>query len=162
MLGPKVAQIRTVKQYEAGKLMCIGLFFFSDHCIKQIDSMLQRVCSSFAARVHFFVLPYFYVICDLYHLGDKFKLEMGLKLEYTSWSRDSVFSLGLIMASLSCTGTLAVSIDMLIILVKTGNKTSMQSFIIDVGRGSQIQVLRRQELIKLFTWSSVMLSNSVS
>ena len=47
--------------------------------------MLQRVCSSSAARVHFFVLPYFYVICDLY-LGDKFKLEMGLKLEYTSWS----------------------------------------------------------------------------
>ena len=25
-LGPKLAQIRTVKQYEAGKLMCIGLF----------------------------------------------------------------------------------------------------------------------------------------
>ena len=46
-----------------------------------------------------------------------FKLEMGLKLEYTSWSRDSFFILGLIMASLSCTGTLAVSIDMLIILV---------------------------------------------
>ena len=48
--------------------------------------MLQRVCSSSAACVHFVVLPYFYVICDLYHLGDKFKLEMGLKLEYTSWS----------------------------------------------------------------------------
>ena len=66
------------------------------------------------------------------------------------------------MAPLSCTGTLAVSIDVLIILVKTGNKTSMQSVIIDAGRGSQIQVLRRQELIKLFTWSSVTLSNSVS
>ena len=91
-----------------------------------------------------------------------FKLEMGLKLEYTSWSRDFFFSLGLIMASLSCTGTLAVSIDMLIILVKTGNKTSVQSFIIDAGRGSKIQVLRRQELIKLFTWASVMRSNSVS
>ena len=25
--------------------MCIGLFFFSDHCIKQIDSMLPWVCS---------------------------------------------------------------------------------------------------------------------
>ena len=161
-VGPKLAEIRTVKQYEAGKLMCIGLFFFSDHCIKQIDSMLRRVCSSSVGRVHFFVLPYFYVICDLYHLEDKFKLEMGLKLEYTSWSRDSFFSLGLIMASLSCTDTLAVSIDMLIVLVKTGNKTSMQSFIIDAGRGSQIQVLRQQELIKLSTWSSVLLSNSVS
>ena len=94
-----------------------------------------------------------------------FKLEMGLKLEYTSWSRDSFFSLGFIvasLASLSCTGTLEVSIDMLTILVKTANKTSMQSFIIDAGRGSKIQVLRRQELIKLFTWSSAMRSNSVS
>ena len=33
----------TVKRYEAG--MCIGLFFFSDHCIKQIDSMLPWDCS---------------------------------------------------------------------------------------------------------------------
>ena len=61
--------------------------------------MLQRVCSSSAARVHFFVLPYFYVICDLYHLGDKFKLEMGLKLEYTAHiaqgvtAKDSCFAL---------------------------------------------------------------------
>ena len=66
------------------------------------------------------------------------------------------------MASLSCTGTLAVSIDMLIVLVKTGNKTSMQSFIIDGGRGSKIQVLRRQELIKLLTRSSVIRLKSVS
>ena len=43
---------------------------------------------------------------------------------------DSFFKFGLIMASLICTGTVVVSIDMLIILVKTGNKTSMQSFII--------------------------------
>ena len=41
------------------------------------------------------------------------------------------------MASLSCTGTSAVSVDMLIILVKTGNKTFMQSFIIDAERGSE-------------------------
>ena len=56
----------------------------------------------------------------------------------------------------------AVSIDMLIILVKTGNKTSVQSLITDAGRGSKMQFLRRQELIKLFTWSSVLRSNSVS
>ena len=66
------------------------------------------------------------------------------------------------MASLSWTGTVAVSIDMLIILVKTGNRMSMQSFIIDAGRGSKLQVLRREELTKLFTWSSVMRSNSES
>ena len=42
----------------------------------------------------------------------KFKLEMGLKLAYTSWLRDSFFGLGLI------TGAVAVSIEMLIILVK--------------------------------------------
>ena len=51
---------------------------------------------------------------------------------------------------------------MLIILVKTGNKTSMQSFIIDAGRGSKLQVLRQEELAKLFTWSSVIHLNSVS
>ena len=76
---PKLAQI--LKRYEAG--MCIGLFFFSDHCIKQIDSMLPWVCSVIYHRGRQNVLktsvthsravrepllcffPHFDVICDL-------------------------------------------------------------------------------------------------
>ena len=63
--------------------MCIGLFFFSDHCIKQIDSMLPWVCSVIYHRGRQNVLktsvthsravrepllcffPHFDVICDL-------------------------------------------------------------------------------------------------
>ena len=71
--------------------------------------MLLWVCTSSAARVHFSVLPYLTSSVISIILDINFKLEMGLKLEYTLWSRDSFFSLGLIIASLSCTGTLAVS-----------------------------------------------------
>lgn len=39
---------------------------------------------------------------------------MGLKLAFTSWLRNSFFSLGLIVASLRCAGTVAVSIDICI------------------------------------------------
>ena len=38
----------TFKRYEAG--MWIGLFFFSDHCIKQIDSTLPWDCSIIRAQ----------------------------------------------------------------------------------------------------------------
>ena len=38
----------TVKRYEAG--MCIGLFFFSDHYIKQIHSTLPWDCSVIRAQ----------------------------------------------------------------------------------------------------------------
>ena len=44
-LKPKLERLypRTVKRHKAA--MCNGLFFFSDHCIKQIDSMLPWVCT---------------------------------------------------------------------------------------------------------------------
>ena len=84
-----------------------------------------------------------------FHLRDVLQIRDGSKIDNTSWLRDSFFKFGLFMASVSCTGTVAVSIDMLIILVKTGNKTSMLSSIIDAGRGSKLQVLRREELTSL-------------
>ena len=40
---PKLAQI--VKRSSGSRQVCVSAFFFSDHCIKQIDSMLPWVCS---------------------------------------------------------------------------------------------------------------------
>ena len=40
---PKLAQI--VEQSSGARHVYISVFFFSDHCIKQIDSMLPWVCS---------------------------------------------------------------------------------------------------------------------
>ena len=64
------------------------------------------------------------------------------------------------MASLSCIGIVAVSIDMFIILVNTGNSKSIQSFIIDTGRGPKLHM--SLDMKSQFTWSSVILSNSGS
>ena len=40
---PKLAQI--LKRSSGSRQVCVSVFFFSDHCIKQIDSMLPWVCS---------------------------------------------------------------------------------------------------------------------
>ena len=40
---PKLAQI--LKRSSCSRQVCVSVFFFSDHCIKQIDSMLPWVCS---------------------------------------------------------------------------------------------------------------------
>ena len=40
---PKLAQI--LKRASGLRQVCVSVFFFSDHCIKQIDSMLPWVCS---------------------------------------------------------------------------------------------------------------------
>ena len=40
---PKLAQI--LKRSNDSRQVCVSVFFFSDHCIKQIDSMLPWVCS---------------------------------------------------------------------------------------------------------------------
>ena len=40
---PKLAQI--LKRSSDSRQVCVSVFFFSDHCIKQIDSMLPWVCS---------------------------------------------------------------------------------------------------------------------
>ena len=40
---PKLAQI--LKRSSGSRQVCVSVFFFSDHCIKQIDSMLPCVCS---------------------------------------------------------------------------------------------------------------------
>lgn len=64
------------------------------------------------------------------------------------------------MASSSCIGIVAVSSDMFIILVNTGNSKSFQSFIIDIERGSKLH--RSLDMKSQFTWSSVILSNSAS
>ena len=40
---PKLAQI--LKRSCGSRQVCVSVFFFSDHCIKQIDSMLPWVCS---------------------------------------------------------------------------------------------------------------------
>ena len=40
---PKLAQI--LKRSSGSGQVCVSVFFFSDHCINQIDSMLPWVCS---------------------------------------------------------------------------------------------------------------------
>ena len=40
---PKLAQ--TLKRSSGSRQVCVSVFFFSDHCIKQIDSMLPWICS---------------------------------------------------------------------------------------------------------------------
>ena len=40
---PKLAQI--LKRSSVSRQVCVSVFFFSDHCIKQIDSMLPWVYS---------------------------------------------------------------------------------------------------------------------
>ena len=40
---PKLAQI--LKRSSGSMQVCVSVFFFSDHCTKQIDSMLPWVCS---------------------------------------------------------------------------------------------------------------------
>ena len=40
---PKLAQI--LEQSGGTRQVCVSAFFFSDHCIKHIDSMLRWVCS---------------------------------------------------------------------------------------------------------------------
>ena len=40
---PKLAQI--LKRSSGSRQVFVSVFFFSDHCIKQIDSMLRWVCS---------------------------------------------------------------------------------------------------------------------
>ena len=40
---PKLAQI--LKRSSGSRQVCVLFLFFSDHCIKQIDSMLPWVCS---------------------------------------------------------------------------------------------------------------------
>ena len=40
---PKLAQI--LKRSSGSRQVCVSVFFFSDHCIKQVDSMLPWVCS---------------------------------------------------------------------------------------------------------------------
>ena len=40
---PKLAQI--LQQSSGTRQVCVSIFFFSDHCIKQIDSTLPWVCS---------------------------------------------------------------------------------------------------------------------
>ena len=40
---PKLAQI--LKRPSCSRQVCVSVFFLSDHCIKQIDSMLPWVCS---------------------------------------------------------------------------------------------------------------------
>ena len=40
---PKLPQI--LKRSSGSRQVCVSVFFFSDHCIKQIDSMLPWVCS---------------------------------------------------------------------------------------------------------------------
>ena len=40
---PKLAQI--LKMPNGSRQICVSVFFFSDHFIKQIDSMLPWVCS---------------------------------------------------------------------------------------------------------------------
>ena len=78
---PKLAQI--LDQSFGTRQVCVSVFFFSDHCIKQIDSMLPWVCSVIYHRgrqnvvktsvshspadcvpLHCF-FPHFEVICDL-------------------------------------------------------------------------------------------------
>ena len=78
---PKLAQF--LKRSSGSRQVCVSVFFFSDHCKKQIDSMLPWVCSvidhrgrqnvvkatvtqSPAARVPLLCfLRHFDVICDL-------------------------------------------------------------------------------------------------
>ena len=78
---PKIPQI--LEQSGDTKQVCVSVFFFSDHCIKQIDSMLPWVCSVIDHRGRQNVvktsethsacgscatslfLPHFDVICDL-------------------------------------------------------------------------------------------------
>ena len=40
---PKLAQI--LKRSSRLRQICVSVFFFSDHCVKQIDSMLLWFCS---------------------------------------------------------------------------------------------------------------------
>ena len=40
---PKLAQF--LKRSSGSRQVCVSAFFFSDHCIKQIDSMLPWVSS---------------------------------------------------------------------------------------------------------------------
>ena len=40
---PKLAQI--LKRSSGSRQVCVSVFSFSDHCIKQIDSILPWVCS---------------------------------------------------------------------------------------------------------------------
>ena len=40
---PKIPQI--LEQSGDTRQVCVSVFFFSDHCIKQIDSMLPWICS---------------------------------------------------------------------------------------------------------------------
>ena len=40
---PKLAH--TLKRSSGSREVCVSAFFFSDHCIKQIDSMLPSFCS---------------------------------------------------------------------------------------------------------------------
>ena len=40
---PKLPQI--LKRSSGSRQVCLSVFFFCDHCIKQIDSMLPLVCS---------------------------------------------------------------------------------------------------------------------
>ena len=47
---PKLAQI--LKRSSGSRQVCVSVFFFSDHCIKQIDSMLPWVCSVIDHRGH--------------------------------------------------------------------------------------------------------------
>ena len=66
---PKLAQI--LEQSSGTRQVCVSVFFFSDHCIKQIDSMLPWVCSVTDHRGRQIVvktsvtLPHSDVICDL-------------------------------------------------------------------------------------------------
>ena len=77
---PKLAQI--LKRSSGSRQVCVLVFFFSDHCIKQIDSMLPCVCSVIdhrwrqcrknkevahepQASVSLLFLPHFDVRCDL-------------------------------------------------------------------------------------------------
>ena len=47
---PKLA--RFLKRSSGSRQVCVSVFFFSDHCIKQIDSMLPLVCSVIDHRGH--------------------------------------------------------------------------------------------------------------
>ena len=37
--------VQILEQSSGKRQVCVSVFFFSDHCIKQIDSMLPWVCS---------------------------------------------------------------------------------------------------------------------
>ena len=83
---------------------------FHKRCFSAMEGFVGRLQAFFSDHYplsHYRVGAKSLLILEIY-------FNMGLKLAFTSWLRNSFFSLGLTVASLRCAGTVAVSIDICI------------------------------------------------